>query len=165
MIFQGQEFLEDRWFQDTDPLDWARAEKYAGLVQMYHDLITFRRNLRDNTLGLSGQYIVVHHLDDDAKVIAYHRWKDGGPGDDVIVVANLSAQTYDGCTIGFPQAGTWKVRFNSDWNGYDADFGNQLATDITAEEGETDGMPCYGILRIGPYSLLIYSQDKTETQT
>jgi hypothetical protein len=35
----------------------------------------------------------VLHVNPDAKVIAFHRWADGGPGDDVVLVANFSTCT------------------------------------------------------------------------
>ena len=31
MIFQGQEFLEDKYFQDSVPLDWTKLTTYAGI--------------------------------------------------------------------------------------------------------------------------------------
>ena len=33
MLFQGQEFLEDGWFQDSVPLDWHKSEEFSGLVR------------------------------------------------------------------------------------------------------------------------------------
>ncbi|MDT8272886.1 MAG: alpha-amylase family glycosyl hydrolase, partial [Desulfomonilia bacterium] len=44
MLFQGQEFLEDDWFHDQDPVDWTKKDRYAGILQLYKDLITLRRN-------------------------------------------------------------------------------------------------------------------------
>ena len=54
MLFQGQEMLEDRWFHDRDPVDWSRRERFAGIVDLYRDLIALRRNLRGTTAGLLG---------------------------------------------------------------------------------------------------------------
>lgn len=31
MLFQGQELLEDKWFSDTDPIDWKRLKKFNRL--------------------------------------------------------------------------------------------------------------------------------------
>ncbi|MFW5680725.1 MAG: alpha-amylase family glycosyl hydrolase, partial [Pseudomonadota bacterium] len=31
MLFQGQEFLEDEWFRDVDPLDWSKKDRFAGI--------------------------------------------------------------------------------------------------------------------------------------
>jgi 1,4-alpha-glucan branching enzyme len=59
MIFQGQEFLEDEWFHDQDPIDWPKKETYRAILHMYRDLIRLRRNWYDNTRGLRGQHVHV----------------------------------------------------------------------------------------------------------
>ncbi|MDJ1136967.1 alpha-amylase family glycosyl hydrolase, partial [Streptomyces iconiensis] len=122
MLFQGQEFLEDRWFDDQDPLDWSRAERFAGLVTLYRDLIALRRDLRGTTAGLRGPHIDVHHVNDTDKVIAYHRWTRSGPRDSTVVVANFANRGYDAYSLGVPHGGLWRVRLNSDWHGYDPAF-------------------------------------------
>ena len=159
MIFQGQEFLEDQWFHDDDPLDWSKLERYGGIQQLYRDLIRLRRNWYDTTRGLRGQGVNVHHVNDADKLVAFHRWDAGGPRDDVVVVANMANRAYDSYTIGFPRAGLWRVRLNSDWAGYDAEFGGYDSYDTAAAPGGHDDMPCGGNLRIGPYSVVILSQD------
>ena len=53
MIFQGQEMLEDRWFQ-KDPVDWPRLLEHHGILQMYTDMFKLRRNWQNNTAGLTG---------------------------------------------------------------------------------------------------------------
>ena len=160
MILQGQEFLEDRWFADTDPLDWSRVKTFHGNVDMYRRLIWLRRNMDGVTRGLSGQHVNVHHVNNADKIIAFHRWADaGGPGDDVIVAANLANRADESYTIGFPRQGIWRVRFNSDWNGYDPHFSNHLSVDTEAVAGEKDGLPFNGNISIGPYSVVIFSQD------
>ncbi len=159
MIFQGQEFLEDGYFQDTDPLDWAKASTHSGIVGLYTDLIGLRKNAGGKTAGLRGNGVNVHHVNDTNKLIAFHRWDSGGAGDDVIVVANFSSNGYSSYNIGFPSAGTWKVRFNSDWNGYDSGFGNWNAYDTTALSGAKDGMGFNGNVGIGPYTVIILSKD------
>src|SRR5262249_3361019 len=87
MIFHGQEMLETRTFgfQTGTPVDFSRAAdpKFKGIVQMYHDLIALRRNLAGETSGLTGQNLNVFHLDDGDKTLAFHRWENGGEGDDV----------------------------------------------------------------------------------
>jgi 1,4-alpha-glucan branching enzyme len=159
MLFQGQEFLEDLWFHDQDPLDWERAQAFDGILALYCDLIHLRRNLRGTTRGLTGQGVAVHHLQPEQKVLAYHRWEQGGPRDSVIAVANLANQTRAGYRIGLPAGGDWQVRFNSDWQGYDQEFGAVATGPVTAHEGEFDGLPYWGEVAVGPYSLVILSQD------
>jgi 1,4-alpha-glucan branching enzyme len=158
MIFQGQELLEDKWFAAEDPMDWGKATTYAGIKALYRDLIRMRRNLGGVTKGLTGYFTNVHHVNNGAKVIGYHRWANGGAGDDVIVIANFSSTSFPSYRIGLPRAGTWKVRFNSDWNGYSADYGNFGAFDVSADAWGYDGMGFSGNLRVGPYSVVVYSQ-------
>ena len=158
MLFQGQEFLEGGWFCDTVPDDWKERKEFHGIVRLYHDLIRLRRNLDGCTRGLCGQHVQVCHLYEPRKVLAFHRWDKGGPADDVVVVANFLHDAQDGYVIGFPAAGPWKLRFNSDWQGYNDDFGNHPSTDVTAKSGACDGLPWHAAVSIGPYSVLIFSQ-------
>jgi 1,4-alpha-glucan branching enzyme len=158
MIFQGQEMLEwDRW-SDRTPFDWAKLQRHRGLYHMFRDLIRLRRNWFDNTRGLRGQNVNVFHVNDADKLIAYHRWADGGPGDDVVVVANFADRAYPRYNVGFPRGGTWWVRFNSDWRGYDAGFGAQDSYDTTAHWGPRDGLSFQADVGIAPYSVAIFSQ-------
>jgi len=158
MLFQGQEFLEGEWFRDTVPLDWDQRDEFHGIVRLYRDLIRLRLNRDGFTRGLCGQFTQVYHVNEESKVIAFHRWNKGGPADDVVVVANFFHESRDGYVIGFPAEGTWKLRFNSDWQGYNDDFGGHPSSDIVAEPGEFDGLPFHATLSIGPYSVLIFSQ-------
>ena len=159
MLFQGQGFLEDRWFHDRDPLDWNLADKYEGLLELYGTLIRLRRNQTGTTRGLTGQNLHVHHVNNQDKILAFHRWSEGGSKDSVMVVANFRDTTFDQYVIGFPDAGKWKVRFNSDWKGYDDEFTDNFTGEPEASEGETDGMPFHAAISMGPYSLIIFSQD------
>jgi 1,4-alpha-glucan branching enzyme len=158
MLFQGQEFLEGGWFRDTVPVDWDQRDEFHGIVRLYRDLIRLRLNREGFTRGLCGQFTQVYHLHDERKVIALHRWDRGGPADDVVVIANFSHEPQDGYVIGFPAAGTWKLRFNSDWQGYSDDFQNYPSTNVIAEAGEYDGFPFHAAFSIGSYSVLIFSQ-------
>jgi 1,4-alpha-glucan branching enzyme len=159
MIFQGQEFLEDRMFYDKDPLDWNLAEQYSGLIQLYKTLIELRRNVHGTTKGLSGQHTEVYHVNNNEKVIAYHRWYNGGAKDSVVVIANFRNESFENYVVGVPMPGVWKVRFNSDWKGYDDEFTDNYTGEPNAGNGNTDGMEHYITLSIGPYSVLILSQD------
>jgi 1,4-alpha-glucan branching enzyme len=90
--------------------------------------------------------------------MAYHRWDQGGPGDDVVVVLNFSTQPVPDYRIGFPRAGQWWVRFNSDWNGYSPDFSNFPGDHVAAAPIPWQGLPFSAEIGIGPYSALILSQ-------
>ena len=159
MIFQGQEILEDEWFQDSDPLDWSKSDRFSGIFQLYQDLVSLRRNTQGYSQGLQGSFIRVHHLDNRNKVIAYHRRDQGGTGDDVIVIVNLSRQSYDRYPVGFPESGIWKVRFNSDDRRYSSDFGGSKQWAVLATRDRLDGMSYAGAVTLPPYSAIILSQD------
>ena len=159
MIFQGQEFLEDSWFRDDVPLDWGKLQENGGLTLLYRDLIRLRKNLRGVTGGLAGRNLNIHHINNADKLIAYHRWSWGGPGDDVIIVANFANVTHLEYTLGFPKAGVWKMRFNSDLAAYDPEFSNNLSGDIETGAGSADGMSHCAKINIAPYSVIIFSQE------
>ncbi len=159
MIFEGQEVLEDGFFADSDPVDWTKLTTYAGIQTLYRDAIRLRRNWFDTTRGLRGNNINVHHVNDTNKLIGFHRWQNGGAKDDVVVIANFANTSYASYNLGFPRAGTWKVRFNSDWNGYSTDFANTNSYDTNAVSGVKDGMSFNANIGIGPYTVIILSQD------
>lgn len=159
MLFQGQEILEDGYFHDDDPVDWSKASTFAGIRLMYRDMIRLRRNWFDTTRGLRGNNTNVHHVNNGDKVIAFHRWDQGGARDDVIVLCNFANQTWGDYRIGLPQPGTWRVRFNSDWDGYDASFGSHPTVDVVADNTPWDGMPYSASLSFGPYTGIVLSQE------
>ena len=110
MLFQGQEFLQDGWFQDSVPLDWHESEEFSGLVRLYRDLIHLRLNRTGCTRGLSGSGMNIFHQNQADNMIAYHRWHQRGPGDDVVVVVNFSHVSHENYNLGFPSPGTWRLR-------------------------------------------------------
>jgi 1,4-alpha-glucan branching enzyme len=160
MIFQGQELLEDLWFQDKVRIDWSRVNNESGILAMYRDLIALRRNLRGVSRGLCGQNIHLYHFDEGDKIIAFHRWDKQGPKDSVVVAVNMSNRGRDDYIIGFPRAGQWKVRFNSDSHNYGQDFSNHATSDVDAHGQGIAGLPCTASIRIGPYTVIIFSQDE-----
>ena len=161
MIFQGQEFLDQEPFvqEPIPPLNWSDATTYAGILQLYRDLIQLRRDWHDTTRGLRGDGLNVFHVNNSDKLIAYHRWSEGGPQDDVVIALNFANRGYNNYTIGLPRAGQWRVRFNSDWAGYDPSFGNWPGYDTETDQGARDGPPAAANIGIGPYTALILSQD------
>ena len=159
MIFQGQEFLEDDWFHDQDPIDWTKKDRFAGILKLYRDLISLRLNPGGQTKGLTGQEVDVYHVNNDDKIIAYHRWESGGPRDSVVIVANFSAHSHEDYSIGLPAKGPWIVRFNSDRRYYGQEFGDFGNSSVHAEATGKDGLPARGNINVAAYSALILSQE------
>jgi 1,4-alpha-glucan branching enzyme len=158
MLFQGQEFLEGEWFRDTVPVDWNKNDDFRGIVRLYRDLIALRLNRMASTRGLTGPHVRIIRADETAKIVAFHRWQDGGPGDDVVVVANFHSDPRENFVLGFPEAGAWKLLFNSDWKGYSPQFGNFSSEDVTTTPGECDGLAQHAAIKVGPYSVLVYAR-------
>ncbi len=160
MIFMGQEFLEWGSWTDGASLDWSKAAQFAGIRSLYRDLIHLRRNWFNTTRGLAGHDVNVHHVNNPDKVIAFHRWANGGPGDDVVVIVNMANRTYYSYRIGLPRGGRWHVRFNSDSRAYSPAFTDFASYDFDASPFDAaDNMPFGGKVGLGPYTCLILSQD------
>ena len=162
MLFQGQEFLEDGWFQDADELDWSQAEDHGGIIELTSRLIQLRLNQEGQTKGLTGGNVDVFHVNNQDKVVAYKRSFDGGPGDDCIIIANFANQHFSEYEFGLTAAGTWKRRFSSDRETYSEDFDSAASGDIEAIDGPYDGQANRGRIELPPYTVLIYSQNTTE---
>jgi 1,4-alpha-glucan branching enzyme len=159
MLFQGQELLEDRWFDDTVALDWEKASTNRGILRLHRDLIALRRDRHAVTRGLRGSHVAILRADQEAKILVMHRWMDGGPHDDTIVVASFADRTLDDARVGFPAPGHWRVRFNSDAASYAHEFGSREVSDVDADGKPIDGCEQSGLVGLAPYSVVILSRE------
>ena len=159
MLFQGQEFLQGEWFRDDSPLDWANNTDYSGIVRLYRDLTHLRLNKEGFSRGLCGQFFNIFHVNQAENVLAFQRWDQHGRGDDVIIVLNFSHVPHENYDIGLPDTGLWKLRLNSDATIYSPDFQGFNSFDSEGFPGGRDGLAAHGSVSIGPYSILVYSQD------
>jgi 1,4-alpha-glucan branching enzyme len=159
MLFQGQELLEDRWFDDTVALDWSKAGTHEGILRLHRDLIALRRGVDGRPRGLRGPHVALIRANGGERLLAMHRWQDGGPGDDVLVLANFGHEPVADLPVGMPRGGRWRVWLNSDSNVYAPDFAGHEAFDVEADGGPLDGLPHSGRISVGPYSVVVLSQD------
>lgn len=153
MILQGSEFLQDGSFNDWAALEWQKTEKYAGILQAHHDLLALRHNINGTTRGLQGSSTNLFHVNDNDRVIAYHRWDNSGSRDDTIIIANFSEKQFDQYDIKLPIAGHWRVRFNSSWHGYSNDFRDIRFSSVTTKKDNII------TITLPPYGAFILSQD------
>jgi 1,4-alpha-glucan branching enzyme len=153
MLLQGQEFMQGGSFTDWDALDWEKADQFKGIVEATKHMVALRKNMHGNTTGLTGSSFNILHVDDGNKVMAYHRWQNGGEGDDVVVVLNFANKLYEDYKLQMPREGVWNVRFNSAWSGYSPDFKDVEISQVSAENGQAT-------FKLPPYSALILSQGK-----
>jgi 1,4-alpha-glucan branching enzyme len=118
MLFMGQEILEDKYWSDSpdffaDSLVWwdglRTDRRMRDHLRFIQDLIRVRRGNR----ALMSDRIRVFHVNNDNRVIAFHRWVEGA-GEDVVVVASFNESTWYSYELGFPRGGSWREIFNSD---------------------------------------------------
>ncbi len=158
MLFQGQEFLRDKWFTDSRPLNWDRSEKYQGIVQLYRDLIRLRCNKEGLTKGLTGQHCHVVHVDDVGKVLVMHRWHDSGPNDCTVVVFHFAEGRKERYRIPLPSTGVWKLLFNSDSRIYHPWLDDTQVVGFDTDSVGMNGFVASEEIALGAYSCLIFSK-------
>lgn len=153
MLLQGAEFMQEGSFSDWQMLDWKKTEQFAGIVLAHQHLISLRLDAYGNTAGFMGSGIDVFHQDNNNRVIAYHRWQNGGARDDVIVILNFNDQRFKSYELVLPISGTWRVRFNSSWKGYSPDFNETKTELVTTDESNRVS------IELADYNVVILSQD------
>jgi 1,4-alpha-glucan branching enzyme len=138
-------------------LQWNLSTEFTGIRKLWGALAQARKNTSGNTPNLEGDGLNIYQVDDTNKLIAYERYDSQAPGT-VVVIANFTGSAEDNMTVGFPAKGTWKTRFNSDSKTYSSTFSGTGSASVKATGGAYSGMPYSGAVTIGPYSLMILSQ-------
>jgi len=136
LLYAGEEFGMDspRVFTENK-LAWSRLEAPEGaeLHGHYHRLIWLRREHP----SLRGDELEIFHEDPEARVVAYHRWDDGG--DRVVIVAHCSADDRGGYSLpAWPADGPWR---------------DVLTDDMFEVNGLTLGMT------LGPWQTRVFIQE------
>jgi len=154
MLFQGQEFMEDSYFQDTVELNWEKLERHKGISRLVSDLIKLRTGEIEGYDGLRQQAIEIIHLNNDSKVLAYLRGEENSK---VLIVINFSNTDYTEYNLSLAEQSNWKLRLNTVAKEYDDDFSEMEVHDpeIHAENLEEANM---GTFEIPGYSALIFTQ-------
>jgi len=144
MLFMGQEFLEDKqWNDNPDPASLIWWSGLEGGDKAMADFLRFTRELialRRNQPGLRGEGCSIIHVHDDNRVLAFHRWVEGA-GQDVVVVVTLNESTWYNYEIGFPRGRRWLEVFNSDV------YDNWVNPIVAGNGGaiEANGPPLHGL--------------------
>lgn len=106
MLYAGEEFgMDTPRVAGENKLAWSRLEtpEGSGLHDHYRHLIHFRCE----HAALRGETLDIIHQDPAARVVASHRWDDGG--DRVVTVANCSASDRGNYTVpAWPTDGPWR---------------------------------------------------------
>lgn len=166
MIFMGQEFLEDK-FWDDDPnhsqlfIWWEGLE---GKDKHMSDQHRFTRELvwlRRKHPALRGEGLNVFHVHNQNRVIAFQRWVPN-VGRDVVVVVSLNVHSFrdKSYRLGFPSGGHWQEVFNSDL--YDNYFNPNVLDNyggVTADGPAWDGLPASANITLPANSILVFARD------
>ena len=147
MVFMGQELLEDREFHDSNPLDWQRGDKSKETTLLYRDLIRLRRDLDGHSAALGSSGFRLLEADQDRKLLAYRRYRPGHAEEDLIIVANLSAEPVEDYMLTMPGSGPWKILLNTDDPRYGEDF-----TGLGSEEAQGNRVR----MKLAPFSAQIW---------
>lgn len=156
MLFQGQEFIEDEYFQDTKELDWNKLSSHKGISKMIAELIKLRTGEIDGGHGLRTQGLSIRHFNPETKILAYVR----GEGEEhpVLIILNFSNEDRVGYGIGIEEGNNWKLRINSVSKEYDKDFSDLEVDNPDISNETTDQKPLTGTIDIPGYGALIFIQ-------
>ena len=118
MLFMGQEFYEDKRWDDDVPNHRGALIYWDGLSndKTMIDFHRFTRELawlRRKHPALRGERVRTLSMENSARVLVFQRWVEGA-GRDVIAVASLNESTLFGYPIPMPAPGRWLEVFNSD---------------------------------------------------
>jgi 1,4-alpha-glucan branching enzyme len=162
MVFMGQEFLEDKAWDDNAEANPRSLIWWHGLdsgqdraMVNFHGYMEALIHLRRNQAALRGEGFHVCHCQDATRVIAYQRWVEGS-GQDVMVVASLNDHTLRDYEMGWPGDGWWREIFNSD--AYDDYPATGNAGGISAWNSGRDGLPATARLTIPANSILVFTR-------
>jgi 1,4-alpha-glucan branching enzyme len=157
MLFMGQESLALGTFTDP-PAPLAASLPSAGppVRAFYKDMIALRRNLGGLAGGLSDTGVTILQREDTNKVIAYRRMGDSG--EDVIVVLNFSNKAYTTYDVGVPAPGPWRIRLDTDWLEYGADFGGGQMGSVMTTPVVKDNQPNTLPVKLGAYAAVVFSR-------
>ena len=157
MLLMGQESLALGTFTDPPtPLADALPPQGAPVRAFYKDMIALRRNVAGGTGGLLDEYVDVLQRNDSAKVIAYRR--SGASGEDVIVILNFADVAYQEYDIGVPGQGAWRIRLDTDWLSYGADFGGGQTGSVQTRTESKDNQPYLLPVQLAAYGAVVFSR-------
>ena len=163
MLFMGEEFLEDKQWDDAVKvfpnllIDWAGLttnKVMQDYLQFTKDLVVLRRSYP----ALRGESLRVSTADSFQRVLAIHRWIESA-GEDMLFVFNVQEFNRFGYRVGFPSGGRWREIFNSDF--YDQMPNPTIAGNggsIFANGQPWDGMPTSAEITIPANGFVVFSR-------
>ena len=149
MLFQGQEFIEDEYFQDTEALDWKKQKRLKGITELVGSIIKLRTGEIAGATGLREQETEIVHFNPETKILAYHR------GSDVMVILNFCHVDYEDYGIGI-ESSDWQLYLNSTDKKYDDSLSDLDVEVMEVAEFSTDDKALTSKIAIPGYAALIF---------
>lgn len=154
LLFMGQDFAEDREWDENREINWALADDFGhrdvmqclrSLISIYKAYPVLYSDSRD-----PATFEWVNSTDSDRNIISFIRRNPWNYDGALLVVCSFSPVQYNGYRCGVPSEGLYKRIFST----YDSlpgcggpgEFGD--IPPLTAEKGECDGRPysvCYDL--------------------
>ncbi|RLS55029.1 MAG: 1,4-alpha-glucan branching protein GlgB [Planctomycetota bacterium] len=161
LLFMGGEFGQWREWNHDSELDWAllSEDRHSGMLRYVRDLNRVKR-----------EQPALHELDtdpagfrwinaDDAQNCVFTWIRQGtAPGEQVVVVLNMTPVPREHYRIGVPDAGVWREILNSDakwYGGTDVGNGGEIQTESVAAHGCGQSL----VLTLPPLGMLILKRD------
>jgi len=154
MIFQGQEFIEDEYFEDTKELDWNKMEAHSSILKSFRRLTELRKG-SDGCLSFTGQYINIVHYNQETKILAYRRSMNDDFSDSTTVILNFSNKDFENYEIGFDTNQSTKLLFNSVSKEYSDKFSDLEVNDLSIVDTSIDNFENGAKINIPAYAALI----------
>ncbi len=145
MVFQGQEWGDDRWFDDEHHYDWEARAHNTGHLALWRDLIGLRTGSDDRAPGLRGDQLRILDTGNDDTgndgIVAFLRWGIGGEAAAALVIVNLgdnetTSELHD-------VDGEWSCVFDSSSVHYHH-TGSEQPTRVSLGDVTTVTMPAFG---------------------
>ncbi len=158
MLFQGQEFIEDEYFQDTEALDWDKEKKHRGIEKLVSDIIKLRTGNTEGGQGLRSQHIEILHVNHQTKILAYKRFDADDTTQPVLIVLNFSNQDFEDYSIGLNENEPFNLRINAGNKIYDPAFSQLPVVDLKVVQANTDEKQWTGMVNIPAYGALVFTK-------
>lgn len=161
LLFMGCEFgQEEEWNVDA-PFPWPHEgdERRQGVSRLVRDLnALYRATPALYRLDRSPQGFAWVIADDSANSVFAFRRSAGKPGDDLLVIANMTPVPRHDYRIGVPRPGFWRERMNSDAGVYGGSGLGNLGG-VSSEPVEAHGEKQSLLLTLPPLALLVLERE------
>jgi 1,4-alpha-glucan branching enzyme len=153
LLFMGGEIAQWSEWNEATELDWGLLGNvnHAGVQQMIRDLNTIYKNepaLYEVDYDWSG-FQWIDFSDVDNSIISFIRYSSEKK-DFVVCVYNFTPAMHENYTFGVPEAGTYKMIFNSDSESYGGS--NKGVITVESQPGEWHGHPHHVKIIVPPLS-------------